>query len=98
MLVGLCLKLVACSLAKRETLIGENKTLSHTCGCVCTFHRNLVIVNQTNWSLIFFLAVVLVDVFPVFVSGESMHMAVASFVSDLRHLLWSCNGASCFAS
>lgn len=70
--MGLCLKSAVCSSAKREKLIGENKTLSHICVCVCTFPRNLVILNQTNWSLIFFLVVALVGVFPVFVSDKSV--------------------------
>lgn len=94
--VGLCLKSVVYSSAK-EKLIGENKTLSHICVCVCTFPRKLVIFNQTNWFSVFVLAVALVDVFPVFVSDESVHVGVTSFVSDLCHPLWSCNGAARFA-
>lgn len=64
MLVGLCLKSAVSG--KRKKLIGESKTLSHICVCVCTFPRNLVIVNLTNWSLIFLLAVALFDVFAVY--------------------------------
>lgn len=55
--------------------------------CVCTFPRNLVAFNQTNWSLVFILAVALVDVFPVFISDESVHMGVTSFVSDLSSVM-----------
>lgn len=95
MLVSVCLKSVVCSSTKRKKLIWKNKTLS--CACMCTVPRNLIIVNQTNWSLVFLLAVALVDVLPVFVSGESVHLDVTSFVSDLHHLLWSCNGTACFA-
>lgn len=33
----------------------------------------------------------------MFVSDESMLVGVTSFVSDFCHLLWTCNGAACFA-
>lgn len=61
--------------------------------CLSTSPRNLVTFNQTNWSLIFLLAVALTGVFPVFISDESVHMGVTSFVSDLSSVVeleWGC--------